>query len=299
MAKQHIWITNPSNLCPDLKNEDEIMECVTSIIKYITKGKTIATKVPQLIMPIGPPGAGKSTITKNLVLLHSDVDINNYVEFDADNLLDYLKSSSSNLTINNSLQNSVMSNIKNLSDINGKKTKIGYAYGWVECMSKLSPKLIYLIISRLLKSNYNLILNVHNYELIIDAQLNGYFCILVYVAVSKNIAVKRSNDRAFETGRFLPEGWEHSVDWYLKEYKEKAVWYALWSDRFVIVNNNKNNYYPNAKDFKILITHPISSNSNSNFNSNSKNITKKNKIISSTNWRSHVKKMYSAINKQS
>ena len=101
----------------------------------------------------------------------------------------------------------------------------------------------------------------HNYELIIDAQLNGYFCILVYVAVSKNIAVKRSNDRAFETGRFLPEGWEHSVDWYSKEYKEKAVWYALWADRFVIVNNNKNNYYPKAKDFKILVTHPISTNS--------------------------------------
>ena len=125
--------------------------------------------------------------------------------------------------------------------------------------------------------NYNLILHIHNYEIIIEAQLAGYFCILVYIAVSKNIASERTLNRAFETGKFLQNGWKNSVEWYLKEYREKAIWYALWADRFVIVNNNVNNYYPIAKDFKILITHPID---------DSKNIN---------NWRLHIKKLYTEI----
>ena len=157
-------------------------------------------------------------------------------------------------------------------------------------MSKISTPIIHLVISKLLKSNYNLILNVHNYEIIIDAQLNGYFCILVYVAVSKSVAVKRTNDRAFETGKFLLDGWEKTIDWYLKEYREKAVWYALWADRFVVVNNNINNYYPKANDFKILITHPTNATTNATTNNKK---TKKN--INISNWRTHIKKLYSAI----
>lgn len=269
------WLQNPSLLCPNITTNKEITEYATLVFKHITQNKSVSIKTPQLIIPIGPPGAGKSTIVKNLINTHSDVDINNYVDFDTDNLLDYIKIG----------ENSIMDNFKNIPDINGKKTKIGYAHGWVECMEKISTPIIHLVTSKLLKSNYNLILNVHNnYEIIINAQLNGYFCILVYVAVSKAVAVKRTNNRAFETGKFLTNEWEKTIDWYLKEYREKAVWYALWADRFVIVNNSINGTYPKADDFKILITHP------------EKN-TKKN--IKIQNWRLHVKKLYSLIDKYS
>ena len=266
-----VWITNPSTLCPNITTDKEITEYANLVFKHITKNKTVATKVPQLIIPIGAPGAGKSTIIKALIDEHSDVKINNYVDFDIDNLLDYI-------SIGNS---TIMDNFKNIPDMDGKKSKIGYAYGWEECMEKISGKIVHLVILKLLKSNYNLIMNIHNYyEIIIDAQLKGYFCILVYVAVSKPVAIKRANDRAFETGKFLKYGWDKTIDSYLSEYREKAVWYALWADRFVVVNNNINNYYPTANDFKILITHP----------SNTKEPT----IL---NWRTHVKKMYSAIDK--
>lgn len=260
-----IWITNPSNICNTLTTE-EINNYSNSIFKELVKDKIPYNKQkrPQLIIPIGSPGAGKSTITKLLVKYHSDININNYVEFDVDNLLDYLP---------------IGGHIRNIPDINGKKTKIGYAFGWIECLEKISSSLIFLIIQKLIKSNYNLILHIHNYEIIIDAQLAGYFCILVYIAVSKNIATERTLNRSFETGRFLQNGWKKSVDWYLKEYREKAVWYALWADRFVIVNNNINNYYPTAKDFKVLITHPMN---------DSKNIN---------NWRLHIKKLYTEIDK--
>jgi len=256
------WIANPSDLCPVPTNE-HINEYINIIYKNITKGKTPSIKqCPQLIYPIGPPGAGKSTIIENLVEHHSDIKYSNYVQFDVDKLLDYLP---------------IGENIRNIPDINGNKTNIGYAFGWKECMNKLSnTNLIILVIGKILKANYNLILNMHYPNILIDAQLNGYFCILVYVLVSKPVATKRVKERATELGRMFSikgdniYGWAQSIDFMLNDYKEKAVWYSLWADRFVIVNNSGNKF-PEKKDFKIIVSNP------------------------NTNWKAHIKKIYNMI----
>jgi predicted ABC-type ATPase len=260
------WIANPSDLCPNPTNE-QISEYINIIYKTITKGKTPAVQqCPQLIFPIGAPGAGKSTIIQNLVEYHSDIKYSNYVQFDVDKLLDYLP---------------IGEKIKNIPDINGNKTNIGYAFGWKECIDKLSKTtLIELVIKKLLKSNYNLILNIHYPNIIIDAQLNGYFCILVYIIVSKSVSVKRVTGRAAELGRIFSlnkeniYGWGESINFMLHEYKEKAVWYSLWADRFVIVNNSSNKF-PEKKDFKIIMSHPITKNNN--------------------NWKACIKKIYNII----
>lgn len=259
------WIANPSDLCPTPTN-DTINEYINIIYKNITKGKTPSIKqCPQLIIPIGAPGAGKSTIIKNLVDFHSDINYSNYVQFDVDKLLDYLP---------------IGNNMFNIPDINGNKTNIGYAFGWKECMDKLSKTpLIDLVIKKILKSNYNLILNIHYPNIIIDAQLNGYFCILVYILVSRTIATKRVRDRAIKLGRIFSlnkkniYGWEESIGHMLNDYKEKAVWYSLWVDRFVVVNNNNNNKFPEKKDFKIIMSHTVNTN----------------------NWKAHIKKIYNII----
>ena len=265
------WIDNPSNLCPP-PNDKEVNEYINIIYKTITKGKPHATtQAPQLIMTIGGPGAGKSTIMEILVNHHSDVDYKNYVQFDSDKLLDYLP---------------ILGNkINNIPDINGKNTGIGYALGWKECNKILqNTNLIPTIINKLLKSNYNLILNIHNYTFIIDAQLNGYFCILVYVIVSKTTAIEIVKNRANELGRFFsisPKyiyGWAGPIDRMLTTYKEKAIWYSLWADRFVVVNNNKK-ILPKKEDFKIIIPHPLY----------------KTGEIKSNYWKLHIKKIYNII----
>ena len=256
------WIANPSDLCPTPTNE-HINEYINIIYKNITKGKTPSIKqCPQLILPIGAPGAGKSTIIENLVEHHSDIKYSNYVQFDTDKLLDYLP---------------IGENIRNIPDINGNRTNIGYAFGWKECMNKLSnTNLIILVIGKLLKANYNLILNMHYPNILIDAQLNGYFCILVYVLVSKSVATKRVKDRATELGRIFSirgeniYGWMESIDFMLNDYKEKAVWYSLWANRFVIVNNSGNKF-PEKKDFKIIVTN------------------------TNNNWKAHIKKIYNML----
>jgi len=261
------WIANPSNLCP-IPNNEQINEYVNHIYKNIIKGKIPSIKqAPQLIIPIGAPGAGKSTIIGNLIKYHSDVDYNNYVQFDVDKLLDYLP---------------IGDNIRNIPDINGNKTNIGYAFGWEECMNKLSKtNLINMVIIKILKANYNLILNIHYFNIIIDAQLHGYFCILVYIFVTKSIATERVKKRAIELGRLFSlnknniYGWSESIDHYLVDYKEKAVWYSLWADRFVIVNNNSNKQYPQKNDFKIITSHPITN--------------------TKSNWKTYIKKMYNII----
>lgn len=270
MSKKNkkIWISNPSNLCK-VPNNHKINEYVNLIYKNIINGKSPSiNKLPQLIIPIGAPSAGKSTIMEVLVKEHSDVDYKNYVYFDTDKLLDYLP---------------IGEDIKNIPDIYGNRTGIGYAFGWSECMDKLSrTQIVPLIIAKILKSKYNLILNTHYFNIIIDAQLNGYFCILVYVIVNKKIAKERAKNRAEELGRFFSLnynnafGWSDSINHYLKTYKEQAVWYSLWADRFVIVKNNTNKTFPKKNDFKIIITHPTSN-------------SKKN------NWKLHIKKIYNII----
>ena len=260
-----IWIANPSNLCP-VPNNSKVSEYVNMIYKNITHGKQPSVnKLPQLIIPIGTPSSGKSTILEFLVKEHSDIDFKDYVYFDTDKLLDYLP---------------IGENIKNIPDIHGNKTGIGYAFGWSECMDKLSrTQIVPLLINKILRSNYNFILNTHYFNVIIDAQLNGYFCILVYVLVTKKIAKERATNRAQELGRFFSLnynnafGWSESIQYYLKTYKEQAVWYSLWADRLVIVKNNKNNTFPKKNDFKIIITHP---------NGHSKK----------NNWKIHIKKIF-------
>jgi len=263
-----VWIANPSNLCP-VPNNNKVSEYVNIIYKNITNGKQPSVnKLPQLIIPIGTPSSGKSTILEYLVKEHSDIDFKDYVYFDTDKLLDYLP---------------IGENIQNIPDINGNKTGIGYAFGWSECMDKLSrTQIVPLLINKILRSNYNFILNTHYFNVIIDAQLNGYFCILVYVLVTKKIAKERATNRAQELGRFFSLnynnafGWSESIQYYLKTYKEQAVWYSLWADRLVIVKNNKNNTFPKKNDFKIIITHP---------NGHSKK----------NNWKIHIKKIYNMI----
>jgi len=242
---------------------------VNNIYKTITKGKTPSiNQSPQLIVPIGCPGAGKSSIMEYLIKNHSDVNYSNYVYFDSDKLLDYLP---------------IGEDIKNIPDIKGNRTGIGYAFGWDECINKFGKtNLIPILIKKILKSNYNLILQTHYFNIIIDAQLNGYFCILVYVIVSKKTARERVKNRAEELGRFFSLnynetfGWSQSIDYYLKTYKEQAIWYSLWADRFVIINNNKNGI-PQKNDFKILLTHPVIEQSKPNY------------------WKLHIKKIYNAI----
>jgi len=175
--------------------------------------------------------------------------------------------------------------LNNIPDINGNRTGIGYAFGWAECMNKLSTtNIVGLLIKKILKSNYNLILNSHYYYTIIDAQLYGYFCILVYVIASKNVAKARVKTRSEELGRFFSLdykntfGWSKTIEQYLNSYREKAVWYSLWADRFVIVSNNKKNNFPKKNDFKIIKSH-VSDNSKAN------------------GWKLHIKKIYNIIEK--
>jgi predicted ABC-type ATPase len=263
------WIDNPSKLCPDPTNND-IEKYIQIIYKEITKGKPHAVnQAPQLIMPIGIPGAGKSTIMEMMVKHHSDINYNNYVQFDNDKILDYLP---------------IGKDINNIPDINGNRTGIGYAHGWEECNKKLqSTELVPILVNKLLKANYNIILNIHNYEFLINAQLNGYFCILVYVLTSKPVASERVKKRAKEIGRFFSTspkytyGWSPIIDRMLTNYREKAVWYSLWADRFVIVNNNKKKY-PEKNDFKIIISHSIHHGE-----------------IKANYWKSHIKKIYNII----
>ena len=262
------WIDNPSNICKT-PNSDKINGYVNEIFKTITKGKTpCLIKAPQLIIPIGSPGAGKSTIMKFLVKEQSDVDYSNYVNFDSDKLLDYLP---------------IGDTIKNIPDIKGKPTNVGYAFGWVECMENFANTNIFeLLIKKILKANYNLIFNTHYFNIIIDAQYYGYFCILVYVLASKTTAKSRVKNRATELGRFFSLdykntfGWSKSKEKYLNTYREQAVWYSLWADRLELVKNNKNTQLK-KKHFKIIVTHPVN---------NSKKLN---------NWKLHIKKIYNMI----
>lgn len=241
------WISDPRDLCrpPDDAGRKAAME---SVYGKLTAGRKPAPKgeSPHLVMSVGPPGAGKSTISRLLVKHASSIPPESYVEVDFDSIGDLAGAYDA---------------LKNLPDLEGRPTGVGYAWAWASC--DFSTAYSGELLRRLMDERYNLIVQSHDQQMLIDAQMRDYVCTLFYVAVSRETALRRAAKRAEETGRFLQPanaetgwGWKEAVNDMWTRYRERVPWYALWADNLALVSNEVDGKYPGPEDFRLFIAHP-------------------------------------------
>ena len=263
-----IWIPNFHSMCPATTTLSAKMLAIDQLYERLTENKqpVADTKKPHMIITIGAPGSGKSTMTKSLIENWCNESISSYVWLDWDNVLDYFATGA---------------NLRNVSDIRGNPTNTGAAYGWEFCINKMGY-ITHEVFIKILDKRFNLVVQVHDHQLLIDAQCHEYVCTLFYVAVSIETAKRRAAIRAFETGRFIEPasekngwGWHPIIEntWY--RHRIRAPFFACWADNFILINNEQDNFKPKKSDFIQLSPHP--------------------KLLAGQNWHDVIDGLISAI----
>lgn len=224
------WIADPAQICRPLtaaeaKAASALMEKDLLKAKRPMPPSTVwPDGHPQLVLAIGAPGSGKSTISA-AIAKRVKLDVANFVEFDYDALIKY---------------HPRKDQVAHVHTIDGKKTDVGYALGWTNCVDaviQLGEPLLHDLIRR----RYNIIVQTHNYDIIHPARRAGYYITVVYVGVRLQTALARSRARAAETGMFLSPTLgeqDETVAQIWRQYQTQAAFYGLWADRFIAVNND-------------------------------------------------------------
>ena len=186
-----------------------------------------AGTAPHLLITIGAPGAGKSTVSEAVAAERGSGD---YVTIDMDVAVKYHP------------------RYRDIwaapSAVTGRATGVGFTQSYLACNSSLTDILIriYNDVVFGVEARYNVILQSHDHTNIIAAKLAGYRTTLLYVGVPLEIAKARSRIRAVETGKFLAPNLaiqDEVVETLWVDYRSTAAWYGLWADEFLVADNRR------------------------------------------------------------
>jgi hypothetical protein len=230
---------------------EEAKQFQENLYAHLVAGKTPAASDtnPHLLMPIGPAGSGKSTVSRSMIEHRCSMAADNYAEMDFDGLEQFLPKAATYQAV---------------LDVEGRPTTVNYALAWTTTLN--SERLMAAartVLARLMEERYYLIVQSHDFDLLQVAQTYNYVCTLLYVAVTIGTATKRAAQRAIALGRFLDGataenawGWQGVIQNQYQRYRHQTPWIAQWADNLIVVVNEKNDARPGHDDFKALVTHP-------------------------------------------
>jgi predicted ABC-type ATPase len=186
-----------------------------------------AGTAPHLLITIGAPGAGKSTVSEAVAAERGSGD---YVTIDMDVAVKYHPRYRDIWAAPNA--------------VTGRATEVGFTLSYLECNSLLEDILIRIYDDVVFGegARYNVILQSHAHINIILAKLAGYRVTLLFVGVPLEIAKARSRTRAVETGKFLAANLaiqDQVVESMWVDYRKTAAWYGLWADEFLVADNRR------------------------------------------------------------
>lgn len=186
---------------------------------------------PHLIITIGAPGAGKSTVAEAVARRGDHGDYGDYVTIDEDVAVKYHPRYAGVWGVP--------------SAVTGRPTGVGFTMGYLMCNQHLLGGVMVRIFEELVHAKgprYNIILQSHAQDNLIEAKLEGYRTTLLFVGVPLPVAIRRSRDRAIATGKFLAPtlaAQDEIVDSMWNLYRRSAAWYGLWADEFLVADNSR------------------------------------------------------------
>jgi hypothetical protein len=230
------WIKNTAYICSPLtvREKDVAYEMAEKDIVKVAN-PVPEDKVPHIIIAVGSPGSGKSTLSKLLIDHMKLYTESQYVDLDFDTLIQY---------------HPRYGDILNVKDMKGQPTGLGYGMGYIHCgesMDSVGAKLI----NKLFADRYNIILHTHGMNDILWARHYGYRVTLLYVVTSLPVSRSRAEARAWETGRFLAgdkAAQDDHITWAHNRYRVSISWYGLWANDMYIIENNDDTRIPSPDD---------------------------------------------------
>lgn len=218
------WVSESSMWDSCTVDAKEMKKALAEARRDILAGKkpVPAKTRPHLLITIGAPGAGKSTVADKAV------DATNYVVIDIDVAVKY---------------HPRYQNVWSAPDVvTGKPTGVGFTTTYMTCndgLDDMMERIFYDLISAK-GPRYNIILQSHAQGHLIDAKSVGYRVTLLFVGVPLEVATQRSRERALKTGKFLAPtlaAQDKIVEKMWSQYLQMAVWFGMWADEFLVANN--------------------------------------------------------------
>jgi adenylate kinase family enzyme len=198
--------------------------------KDLLKGKRPVAEgvTPHLLITIGAPGVGKSTVSGAIASKRGAGD--DYVTVDLDTAVKYHPRYSDIWAVP--------------SAATGNPAGVGYTLGYLSCNASLGDLLlrIYEDIIFAKGPRYNVILQAHTQVNIILAKLAGFRVTLLFVGTPLATAQARSRTRAITTGKFLAANLaaqDEVVESMWVDYRLTAAWYGMWADEFLVADNRR------------------------------------------------------------
>lgn len=223
------WITSDLDAVCRLSQKeiaqaaDRAWEDITAGVEPVADGVT-----PLLLLTIGPPGAGKSTVGVALAEAELEASNGSFIHLDFDLGIKY---------------HPRYNGIWDISDIRGQKTGVGFAEAYRVCVDEAS-----LVMAELMHrfftsaARYNIVLQIHSQLSLVEGKQYEFRTILAYLYVPEATAVRRARTRAVETGKFLAQTLAEQDDWVKQlyaKYKVMSPWYGMWADEFIVVDNSE------------------------------------------------------------
>lgn len=231
------WIMDMTQICKPLTHdEQETAYQAAEADLFDGKIPVDDDKVPHILFSIGPPGGGKTTLSRKLIETMKLYPVDEYIDLDHDMIIKY---------------HPRYKEMFDMRDSEGHKTGIGYGMGYIRCGYSLED-IGTRLFEKIFTGRYNAIIHTHAMEDIIYARRFSYRATLLYVAVDLLIAQKRALSRANIIGRFLAQNTEQQNNHIARlhgRYKVTASWYSTWCNDFYMVDNNVDNKYPKEEDF--------------------------------------------------
>ena len=195
----------------------------------LLKGKRPVAKgtAPHLLITIGAPGAGKSTVSEAVAAERGSGD---YVTVDLDTAVKYHP------------------RYRDIwaapSAVTGHPTGVGFTLTYLACNSSLEDMLLRIYEDIVFSEGprYNVVLQSHSQINIILAKLAGFRVTLLFVGAPLAVAQARSRTRAVATGKFLAPNLaiqDEVVESMWVDYRLTAAWYGMWADEFLVADNRR------------------------------------------------------------
>ena len=224
----HTWVSCASqnfDFC-DVTPEEVEKASKRARAEIVKDTPPVKTGLPHLIITIGAPGSGKSTVAGKVAATREKGK--QYIVIDYDLAVKY---------------HPRFNDIWDMADVDSKPSGVGWSLGYITCNQVLEEILANLfqdLIEAPLK--YNIILQSHSQVDLVHAKINGYRTTLLFVGTPLPVALQRSRTRAVTTGKFLAptlRAQDHIVTDMWKYYAMSVPWYGLWADEFIVADNRK------------------------------------------------------------